>query len=161
MPVARGGNKSSRQAILVVVAGLMGVVAMIFVVARITSQTADGGVTINIGDQKFRPGPAETIAELIEEGGPLLLSDVASGDRDLIVQHLGDDPQTGWNAFAPRPADAARDCAVQWQEDSQTFTDPCDGATYPADGAGLTAYPVVIDSQGVLVIDLNADSRDG
>lgn len=161
MPVARGGNKSSRQAILVVVAGLMGVVALIFVVTRITSQTSDGGVTINIGDQRFRPGPAETIAELIEEGGPLLLSDVASGDRDLIVQHIGDDPQNGWHAFAPRPADAPRDCAVQWQEASETFNDPCDGTEYPANGAGLASYPVVIDSDGILVIDLNAESRDG
>jgi len=161
MPVARGVNKSSRQAILLVVAGLMGVIALIVVVTQITSQTADGGVTINVGDQKFRPGPAETIAELIDDGGPLLLSDVASGDRDLIVQHIGDDPQTGWFAFAPRPADAARDCAVQWQDDDEVFNDPCDGTQYPAEGTGLTSYPVVIDTDGILVIDLNAESRDG
>jgi hypothetical protein len=159
MPVARGGTKSSRQAMLLVVAGLLGVVAMIFVITRVTSQASRGEITINVGDQRFRPGPAEVIAELVDDGGPLLFSDVASGDRDVIIQHIGDDEQSGWFAFAARSADSARDCAVEWQEASETFEDSCDGASYSAEGDGLTQYPVEVEVDGILVVDLNADSR--
>lgn len=160
MPVARGGSKSSRQAILVVVAGLLGVVAMAFLVTRITSQASNGEITINVGDQRFRPGPAEVIADLVAEGGPLLFSDVASGDRDVIIQHIGENDEIGWFAFAARAADAARDCAVEWQEASETFEDSCDGTPYSAEGEGLLQYPVEVQADGVLVVDLNADSRD-
>lgn len=160
MPIARGGNKSSRQAILLVVAGLFGVVALAFVVTRITSQASDNQLTLNIGDQRFRPGPAQTLAEAIADGGPLLLSDVASGDRDVIIQHIGSDDQTGWYAFAVRAVDAPRDCVVQWQEAAANFSDSCDGTVYSAEGDGLTQYPVEVDADGILVVDLNADARE-
>ena len=43
---------------------------------------------------------------------------------------------------------------MEWQADRSIFIDSCDGAEYPADGAGLEQYGTSIDSDGNLVVNL-------
>lgn len=155
MPVARGPNKSSRQAIAVVVAGLMGCLALAFLVTRITGQASTGDITVTV-DRIFRAGQADAMSEVIAEGGPLLVSDVAGGDRDMILQHIGDDPNSGWYAFAARSGTSPRNCVVQWRPETEDFEESCDGTIYPASGDGLTQYSVEIDPDGDLSVDLNS-----
>jgi hypothetical protein len=125
---------------------------MVLLVLWVTDLARSGEVRVRIGDDTFRPGRAEVLAEVIAEKGPLLVADVAGGDRDLILQHLGPGPEQGWHAFAARPLDAPRDCFAQWDAGARHFVDSCDGTVYPADGAGLPSFPVRINDGELEVV---------
>lgn len=153
-PVAKSQN-TGRTAVLV---GVAGVIAGVGLVALITVVAGRGDVDVRLGDERFEVGSAESQAEAVDDGGPLIYSDVAGGDRDIYLQHLGDDPEDGWLAFAASPPDKARDCFLRWQADDEMFTD-CDGDEYPADGEGLPQYPVQVSDDGGLSVDLNAEDR--
>ncbi len=159
MPVS-STKAPPRQLVFLFVATILGIVAMVFLVTRTADLAQSGDVQLNIGDQVFAPGNVERLSEDIEaQQTPLLLSDPSGGDRDIRHQHNGDEPETGWFAFAIRPADAPRDCFVQWRVAEQRFSYNCDDRTFPADGEGLFQYPVVISADGEITIDLNAADR--
>ena len=159
MPVAQGTNRSARQAILIALGGLAGLVAVTFLVVR-AGQFGGGGteIPVQLGDPVFAVGNVDELAPLIAENEPLLLPDASGGDRDIIVNHVGDEPDEGWVAFAARPLTAPRDCFVQWQAEGEVFVDRCDGTEYPADGSGLQRFGTVIDDGGTLQINLNVTS---
>ena len=161
MPVARGSQSSARQAAILAAAAVLAVVTFVFLVTRLGS-LGDGGseVPIQLGEPVFRAGNAVDLAETIASGEPILLPDASGGDRDIVVNHVGDDPNEGWAAFAARPLTSPRDCFVQWQPDDQNFVDGCDGTTYPADGSGLAQYGTSVDDNGNLVINLNVVATD-
>lgn len=160
MPV--GTSKAPpRQIVFLIVATLLGFVAMFFLFTRTADLAQSGDVQINIGDDVFAPGNVDRLSEdIAREQTPLLLSDVSGGDRDIFLQHIGDDPMTGWFAFAVRPLDAPRDCFAIWNREQQRFDYNCDDRTFSAEGEGLFQYPVVISQNGEITIDLNAADRD-
>lgn len=137
-----------------VLGGIFAVVLGICIAWVVAIQLEGDDVQL-LGDATFDALDAETTAETIDQLGPLLFSDVAGGDEDIVVQHLGDDPEAGWLAFAARPEGADRDCFVEWQEDDEVFEDTCTGDTYPPDGEGLEQYDVTVED-GQVVIDLQA-----
>ena len=162
MPVG-STNAPPRQLIFLFAATVLGIVAMYFLFTRTADLAQSGDVQLNIGDQVFAPGNIDRLSDDIgRERTPLFFGDVAGGDRDIFVQHIGDEPEIGWFAFAVRPPDAKRECFAQWQVDEQLFDYDCEGvnATYPADGDGLFQYPVTIASNGEITIDLNAADRE-
>jgi len=155
MPVARGPQVNARSALFVGLIGVM--IAVMLGVGVLWLAGSGGNVEVNIGDTDFRDLDAIRISAEIADRGPILFSDVAGGDRDIILQHLGTDPATQWLAFdARRPGDA-RDCFFQWQESSATFVNTCDESdVVDESGTGLDRYPVeVID--GEVRIDINAE----
>jgi hypothetical protein len=159
MPVARGPQINARSAVLV---GITGVVialllgAMVVWVAR-QSDTA----TVLFGDTRFDAGFIGRQSEEIAARGPILYADAGSqGQRDIYLQHIGDDPEVGWLAFeARRPADP-RDCSVVWDPERRTFTltsstdRECDVATFNELGCGLPSVPVgVIDDKVIVFLN--------
>ena len=87
MPVAQGPKLDLRSAtvlgaIAVVVAVTIGLVALTL------GQRSNRLV---LGDLDFRSLDTDNMAEEIAENGPILWPDVASGSRDIWLQHLGDD----------------------------------------------------------------------
>jgi hypothetical protein len=157
-PVRQRPERSPR-AILIGVIGLVvgiGAVLALFVVA-IPTLTENQQVEVRLGDDRFDAGPAEQRAAAVADGGPLLFPDVASGQRDIYLQHVGDDATTGWVAFAARTADAGVECTVAWQSERRVFVDPCTGSVFPADGTGLAHYEVVVDDDGHVIVDLRPD----
>jgi len=145
MPVAESGSRAGRQALLVALATDVGFGAGAF----------------------FEAGNATDLAEAISEQGPLPLSDVAGGTRDIILQHVGEDDETGWRAFAARPNNAGRHCVATWNSDDAIFElesqdasieEPCPDETYPPDGEGLDQLPVTV-RDGVVTVDINAAER--
>lgn len=154
----------------VVVAGAGVIVAMgaAFGLAMLGSS---GDVDIRLGDDEARIGNIEQNYERVRDEGPILFPDPAGGDRDVVIQNLGDDPQEGWLAIAARPADAPVECAITWQEDDGEFalldrtdgregelTGDCDGRTYPADGGDLPTYEVTVRDE-TLYLDPRSDER--
>jgi hypothetical protein len=166
MPVARGPQINARSAVLVGLSAV--VVAGVILVFVVWLAGQSGDVEIQLGDRDFRDINAAGLAEEVAAGGPILWSDVAGGERDIILNHLGDDPQRGWHAFDARPTGETRDCNFEWDDSIDLFvllpdTDDavCSNGTATAtgEGDGVTIYPVdVVD--GGLRVDINFESAD-
>ena len=143
------GTKAVVVAIVAVVAGL----GTGWLVLQLASS---GGTDVRLGDDQFDAGYTEVLAEAIDEGGgqPLIFNDVSGGERDIYVQHLGDSQNEGWTAFGTRIPDTD-DCLAEWDVDEGDFRSTCDDEVrFPADGEGLTQYPVEVTTDERLVIDL-------
>lgn len=156
-PVDQSRNHVGRAASV----ALVGVVVLGLALALVTVALGSrNSADLAIGDQTFKAGSAARKAELIEESGPILYADVSGRkDRDMILQHTGSDPETGWHAFLAAPIDKSRDCTWIWQPDEDIFRAKCDEQlTAPADGAGLPQFTVKV-TDGQLDVDLNADAR--
>lgn len=153
MPVEKGPRLTARSALVV---GLAGVIAALGLLVLVLVLADTGGVDVQLGDDVFEAGDTERIAAEIADRGPILYSDVAGGTRDIYLVHLGEDPATGWFAFAAQQPGAPRDCFVEWDEDGRVFVDGCDDTEFTAEGEGLPQYAVLLEDDGEkLVVDLN------
>ena len=156
-PVERSGHHAGRAALV----ALVGVIVLFGTLGLVTLALKDrNSPDLQLGDQTFKAGRAETLAERIAETGPRLYADVSGRkDRDMILQHQGDDPKSGWSAFLAAPIDKPRDCTWEWQDDEDLFRAKCDPSlTAPADGTGLPQFEVTVVG-GQVDVDLNADAR--
>ena len=141
-----------------VVTGIVAVVLGLAALLAVSVLSSRGDVDIRLGDDRFSVGRTERLAERIAlDRRPFLFSDVSGRQsRDLYIQHLGDDPAAGWLAFAARaPGQDDRACALVWDVADQELVDPCTAARFPADGTGLTRYPVEV-TDGLLFVDLRS-----
>ncbi len=160
MPVERSRGHAGR-ALAVSGVGIVVVALVLWGVAVATSK--QDSLDVRLGSQTFEGGNAERLAAEIDERGPIVYGDIGdsgSGDkRDIVLQHLGDDPDEGWYAFRAQPPGQDRECTWEWQPDEELFRAACDHSlTAPADGEGLESYPVTVED-GKLDIDLNFDRR--
>ncbi|HEX2039418.1 MAG TPA: hypothetical protein VHF47_06755 [Acidimicrobiales bacterium] len=123
---------------------------VLFLTVQYVSQNPDEA---NLGAQVIRV-QAERMAQRIEETGPLPFQD-PNGDRDVYLQHTGDDAEKGWVLVLAYPAgrEGERRCAITWDAKRDEFRSPCTGSTHPPDGAGLTTFPAPVED-GKVVIDL-------
>jgi hypothetical protein len=156
-PVERGGSHAGR-ALAVGGAAIAIIAVTLFLAATVLSDR--NSTELRLGDQTFQGGNAERLAEEIDDRGPIIYPDVSGAkERDIILQHIGNDPDTGWFAFRAQPPAKGRDCFWRWQADEQLFRASCaDALTAPADGEGLERFPVKVED-GQLDVDLNAASR--
>jgi hypothetical protein len=159
-PVARQQTTHTVRALAVAVGGVVLALGVVAIVAVLASR---GTVEVRLGDDVFAAGSAERIASEIDQQGPIPYPDLAGGERDIVLQHLGDDAEDGWFAFEARPPGTPHHCMIEWHEDDQVFqlldggevTEDCDGSEFPPDGEGLPQYPVSVDD-GSLSIDLRS-----
>ena len=154
MPVEKSIGTPPRQIVFLVISLVIGIGSMIFVFTRIGQQADLAQLQADLGPSAVPFGPAEEMANGIDESGPFLLSDPSGNDRDIYLQHVGPDPLTGWHAFGVRPSASPRECVAEWQTTAREFVDNCDGATYPETGEGLPNYVVTVDGDGNLSVDL-------
>jgi hypothetical protein len=159
VPVARRGVGGARQLAFLGFATAGALAAMWFLFTRATELTASGEVNVDLGSSVFEAGNIERLADDVSDTGPLFFPDLVGRDRDIYLQHVGDDPEDGWFAFAVRPLESPRDCFAQWQPDDRAFVDTCNGEVYDETGSGLPSYPVLIDADGNLSVDINAGNR--
>jgi hypothetical protein len=145
------------------VAGLVVGIVLVLVVfiLAIPNLTESGQVEVQLGPESYDAGPAAERADEIADRGPILLPDVASNDRDIYLQHVGDDPNSGWFVFDAREADASRDCTLEWRGAARTFYDPCDGSSIGETGDGLTQYTVEVTDAGRVVITFRTSDEGG
>jgi hypothetical protein len=158
-PVQPTKTRSPRSMVLAVAGIVLGIILVLGVfVFAVPSLTESGKVQVKLGPDTYDAGPSESRAKTIAQDGPLLFSDVSGGQRDVFLQHLGDDPATGWYAFDARRPGQGRDCPLDWDAATQQFRDRCDGTTVPADGAGLITYTATVTDNGRVVVDFKGDS---
>ena len=122
-PVAQSRGHAGK-ALAVAGVGVVVALAIAFGVAQLASQ---GKVDVRLGSDTFAQQDAEDAAEKVAEDGPIIYPDTAGGDRDIVLQHLGDDP--------------------------------AEGCEFPPSGEGIPSYPVTVDADGKLDVDLNAEDR--
>ncbi len=153
MPVSSGPRPSLRTALVV---GLAGVVVALGLVGAVLLLTRTGtDVEIRLGDRDFRDMEIGRISTEIDDRGPILFGDVADGSRDIILQHLGDDPETGWLAFEARRPGQSRDCFFRWRTTEADFVNTCDpDDIVDAAGTGLRHYEVAV-VDGDVRVDIN------
>lgn len=135
------------------IAGVAFGVALLWGLAYLTSR---GDVDPQLGDDLFEAGRTDSLADAIERNGPIPFSDVAGGNRDIFVQHLGPTDDDGWLAFSAQPPGAGRECSLSFLMVDEEFDDPCSGRRYPSDGEGLTQYPTTV-TDARLQVDLRQD----
>jgi len=134
------------------------VLATIGLVVLALSLAQRGTVQVRLGDERFDAGQVERISPEIADRGPILYSDVAGGDRDILINHLGPDNDSGWFAFDARSPGSPRDCFLTWIEAEAELEDTCSAERFGPDGAGLEQYPAVV-VDGRVIVDLNAADR--
>lgn len=147
-PVGGKGQNNMRTTLLVAVAAVAAAAGLLVLVVVLAD---DGRVELRLGSDRFDAGRASSKLSQIKEDGPILFPDVGTGTRDVYLQNLGDDAEEGWLAFDARQLDQPRSCNVEWDRDDSVFVDPCDGKTFPADGAGLRAYSTSVEMGHVFV----------
>ncbi len=152
VPVARSQGHAGK-ALVVAGVGVLLAVAIAFVVANLAS---NGDVEVNLGDDEYNAGQVENLAPRLERDGglPFLYQDLVGGDRNLFVQHRGDDPTRGWTAFgAFDPRDPS--CLVSIDRERAVLVNDCDETvTYPLDGTGLRFFDTYVED-GRLYVRLN------
>jgi hypothetical protein len=156
-PVAPSNNHVGRAALV----ALVGVIVLFAGLALATvALKGRNSPDLQLGDQTFNGGSTTRLAAEIADRGPIFYGDVSgSKERDMILQHLGDDPDKGWHAFRAAPIDKPRDCTWSWRRAERIFRARCDrDLTAPADGRGLPQFEVTI-RKGRIDVDLNADAR--
>jgi hypothetical protein len=151
MPVAQS---DPRRATIIGVVGVITGSLLIIIVLFANNLGGGDDVSTKSSRASFDVGIAKDRADNIRrDQTPLLFQDPVQFERPIFVQHLGDDPATGWTAF-----DAADgSCVLTWHRESQDFTD-CNGKRFPADGTGRHHYPATVDDNGHLVVDLSLDA---
>jgi len=159
VPVEQRDPRQTFKAVSLGVAAVAAAVGFLVFVLWITNR---GGVEIALGDDVFEAGRADAIANVIEEGGPIRYADLLGGGQNIVVQHIGTDPEAGWHAFDLIRPGQPPECQLEWQAEAFVFTDPCDPSVQvPAAGGDQPSYPVSINDDGRLVIDLRAAETSG
>lgn len=174
MPVE--SRNTSKQALAVVV-GII-VLALVLGAMWMLLRAASGGdspTTWKLGDEVFDAGQAERLSVQIQDGGPVLFSDVAGRGqrRPIVVNHFGEDATVRWVAFTASVPGSPANCFLLWNPTAEVFEeravqddaaleegDLCSDERYPPNGLGLEQFPWEIDDDGNLIIDLRPPQED-
>jgi hypothetical protein len=78
---------------------IFGVIAAAVFLLLTLKLASDPNVKANLGDSQFRIGRADRVAQIVKERGELLFQDPTGHDRNLVIDHEGDDATKGWHAW--------------------------------------------------------------
>jgi len=149
MPIEERTLFQPAKALLIAGGGIALALLLAFFMPRLVETNA---VEVKLGDDTFEAGSIENMTMVIRRDGSPILYPAVVGDRDIYLQHLGEDPEVGWSAFDARQPGAPRSCTLEWQPGG-FFTDPCEaGVSFDAEGTGLPHYDIRIED-GMLFID--------
>lgn len=133
--------------------GLLGLV--LWGIAAVMS--GEGAQTTTFTPDRLKVGSIRAWAVSIEDKGPVLFPGLgtSTGDRTLVLDHEGDNPERGWNLYYAYPADRDATCTIVQVPKTDEFTD-CDGRTITVRDLALPTqgeFPVIED-RTTLYIDL-------
>lgn len=111
--------------------------------------------TTTFTPDRLQVGSIVRWSKSIEENGPVLFPGLgtSTGERTLVLDHNGTNPEKGWVVYYAYPADRGPDCHVEQVERSDDFVD-CEGRTIavselapPTNGE----FPVIEDRKTIYV----------
>ena len=110
-----GLRSTTARAVAPVVAGIgfFAVLGLIlFGIAAVMS--GEQAQTTTFTPDRLQVGNVERWAETVETNGPVLFPGLGttSGERTIVLDHNGSDPQRGWIVYYAYPADRDAPCAV-------------------------------------------------
>lgn len=157
MPVSSGPQLNLPRTVAFAVVSLAAGLALLFGIIQLADS---GDVQLKLGDEVFEVGNAESRAERISADGSPILFGSLSRSRPIYVQHLGENPKTGWfaiDARSPSDPDGCRNGLI-WDQQLSMFVDSCaKSVVFDADGDNLLQYDIYVDMDGNLIVDLNQD----
>jgi hypothetical protein len=145
-------KQRSRKVVAATVLAVVMATVLGMLTLRFASRNPDKA---NLGSSVFK-FEARRLAREVDRDGPFLLKDPLNREREVYVQHLGDNPETGWITIRAYGSRVALECLLRWDNRRREFIDPCGNRTYPADGEGLVTYPTRVEAGRV-----NVDLRSG
>jgi hypothetical protein len=163
-PAGHGRRRSRRRrrasGTTFATAAAASVIGAVLIVVLLIQLAQSNKVQSHLGSRVFVAPQAKLLMQEIDTPGPdgrsgPLLFQALLGSKDIYIQHEGSDSEKGWLAFDAHAPGAARTCVLQWVIAQQQFKDPCDGRTFPTDGAGLAHYATTVNSAHRVVVDLN------
>ncbi|MCU1395258.1 MAG: hypothetical protein JWM34_3686 [Ilumatobacteraceae bacterium] len=105
----------------------------------------------------FEVGRTTSIAATVTDDGPLIFPDLlrSSGQKTIVLDHVGDDPQQGWRIYLAYPADRTVDCKVTQIRHTRNYTD-CNGRTIAVEALAAPPDGVlpIVSADGTLTLDL-------
>lgn len=156
MPVEQRDPRQTFKAIALGLGAVGAAVGFLLLVLWVTDR---GGVEIALGDDVFQAGRVGVLAEEIDENGPIIYADLIGGRQNIIVQHIGNDPETGWFVFDLVRQGSTDNCQLEWVAAIDKFRDECDGTEFPATGFGQPTYPITIDDNNELIVNFRLDDE--
>jgi len=119
--------------------------------------------TTTLTPDRLKVGDIRRWAESIDEDGPVLFPGLGTttGTRTIVLDHEGDNPESGWSLHYAYPADRDESCAIEQILGTDTFSD-CEGRTLEvSDLATPTGgeFPIIED-RTILYIDLGERPLD-
>lgn len=115
-----------------------------------------------LAPSRLRVASAQGAADLVTAEGPIIFPGLGTttGERTLVLDHTGDDPESNWTVYFAYPAGGDESCGVEQVIGTREFID-CDGNSLdvtdlapPPPGVN----PIVENSQ--LSIDLSGVTSD-
>ena len=121
----------------------------------------NNATTDTFGGKYHEVGRTDTFALVIADSGPIVFQDLLGQDRNIVLDHVGSEPQLGWRIYLAYPADRSTDCAIEQIRGTRQFTD-CDGRTIDVSELALPPDGVVpqVSDDGLLTLDLVSDEED-
>jgi len=148
MPVEQRDPRQTAKAVTLGVAAVGAAVGFLLLVLWFTDR---GAVEIALGDDTFEAGRVDVIADLIREDGPIKYGDLIGGRQNIILQHIGEDDQTGWYAFDLIRPGQPNECQLDWDDEAVLFRDSCDGTEVSGIGGDQPSYPIEIDEGRIYI----------
>ena len=138
---ARYRFRRMSRATLWILGGIFAIVLAICVAGAVLAlSAANEDIDVNLGTDEFEIPQVDSRAELVADEGALRFADPTGGSRPIIVNHVGEDAETGWVAVLAI-APGTDSCIVDWDNDDGLFRDCEGGPTRPTARASTSSPP--------------------
>ena len=151
LPNGPPGRPSARRALIGTAVVTAVALAIGWAIVSFASSNPD---KVNLGDDVFVAGSADSLREQVGTGGPVLYPDLLGRGRPIYIQVVADQ----WFAFEAVAPGASEECALSWVGTDRSFREPeeCGGLMFPANGEGLVQYRAIEREDGNVEVDLRA-----
>ena len=148
---------SASRAVVPVVLGVVFFAVLGLALWGVAALISDGESSDLLASRRFEPGSTRTYSRIVADQGPIIFPDLlgTDGDKTIVLDHVGDDPNVGWRIYLAHPADRDLDCKVEQVRGTREFTD-CAGRTIAVESLALPPAGIspVVSPDGVLSLDL-------
>lgn len=152
-------NSPFTRAVVPVLGGAAFLVLLALIMWGVAAWISKGGadITDRLAPTRLEVGSVQNVAGIVAEDGPIIFPglNTTTGERSLVLDHVGDDPTRGWRVFYAYPI-GRPDCPVEQVVETGQLVD-CDGEAIDVEALSPPSAGVnpIVEDQRLLVIDLS------